>query len=184
MNRISDFGFKGIKIHPALQHICVDGEKAFEVYEQAEKNGLFLTFHTGVHWSRVSDYQPWRFDEVAYHFPKLAFSMEHIGGYCYFNETMAVLINNARPGQAPRVYGGFTTIFFHEGKHKLWYLSEQQRHDVIWLLGAEYVIYGMDSPYNRMEENKMAIESIMNMDITDEEKQLILGGNLKRALNI
>ena len=56
VNRISDFGFKGIKIHPALQHICVDGEKAFEVYEQAEKNGLFLTFHTGVHWSRVSDY--------------------------------------------------------------------------------------------------------------------------------
>ena len=42
----------------------------------------------------------------------------------------------------------------------------------------------MDYPYNRMEENKMAIESIMNMDITDEEKQLILGGNLKRALNI
>ena len=72
----------------------------------------------------------------------------------------------------------------HEGKHKLWYLSEQQRHDVIWLLGAEYVIYGMDYPYNRMEENKMAIEFIMNMDITDEEKQLILGGNLKRALNI
>lgn len=184
VNRISDYGFKGIKIHPALQHICVDGEKAFEVYEQAEKNGLFITFHTGVHWSRVSDYQPWRFDEVAYHFPKLAFSMEHIGGYCYFNETMAVLINNARPGQAPRVYGGFTTIFFHEGKHKLWYLSEQQRHDVIWLLGAEYVIYGMDYPYNRMEENKMAIESILNMDISDEEKQLILGGNLKRALDI
>lgn len=42
----------------------------------------------------------------------------------------------------------------------------------------------MDYPYNRMEENKMAIESITNMDITDEEKQLILGGNLKRALNI
>ena len=81
--------------------------------------------------------------------------MEHIGGYCYFNETMAVLINNARPGQALRVYGGFTTIFFHEGKHKLWYLSEQQRHDVIWLLGAEYVIYGIDYPYNRQDGDRV-----------------------------
>ena len=184
VDRIADYGFKGIKIHPALQHIRVDGEKAFEVYEQAEKYGLFITFHSGLHWARVYDYLPWRFDEVAYHFPKLCMSLEHIGGYCYFNETMAVLLNNVRRGQPPRVYGGFTTIFFHEGLHKVWYLNEQQRRDVIWLLGAEYVIYGLDYPYNKMEDNKMAIQSILDMDITDEEKQLILGGNLKRALNI
>ena len=69
VDRIADYGFKGIKIHPALQHIRVDGEKAFEVYEQAEKYGLFITFHSGLHWARVYDYLPWRFDEVAYHFP-------------------------------------------------------------------------------------------------------------------
>ena len=158
VRRIADFGFKGIKIHPAFQHISADGEKAFQVYEEAEKAGLFVTFHTGVHWARVSDYQPWRFDEVAYHFPKLRFSMEHIGGYCYFNETLAVLLNNAKPKQEPRVYGGLTTVFFREGLHKLWYLNDQQIKDLLWLLGPQYLTFGLDYPYNSIEENRYALQ--------------------------
>ena len=184
VKRIVDFGFKGIKIHPAFQHICVDGEKAFQVYEEAEKNGLFVSFHTGVHWARVLDYQPWRFDEVAYHFPRLRFSMEHIGGYCYFNETLAVLLNNARSNQAPRVYGGLTTVFFRDGRHKLWYLNHQQMMDLFWLLGAEYLTFGLDFPYNTIADNRAALDYLTSLDISDEDKALILGGNLKRALNI
>lgn len=184
VDRITDFGFKGIKIHPAFQHVCADGEKMLEVCARAEENGLFVTFHTGVHWARVSDYLPWRFDELAYHFPKLRFSMEHIGGYCYFNDTLAVLLNNALPGRPPRVYGGLTTVFFREGRHRLWYLSDQQIKDLLWQLGAEYLIFGLDFPYNTGAEIKFALDYIRNMELSDEGKQLILGGNLLRALNM
>ena len=33
------------------------GKELFEVYEEAEKQGLFLSFHTGLHWHRIADYQ-------------------------------------------------------------------------------------------------------------------------------
>ena len=57
VKRITELGLKGIKIHPAFQKIKIDGEKAFRVYRQAEKNGLILSFHTGVHWHRIAEYQ-------------------------------------------------------------------------------------------------------------------------------
>lgn len=81
---IYQLGFPGIKLHPAFQHFRIDGEKAFRVYAAAQERDLFLTFHTGIHWHRISDYNVLLFDEVAYHFKNLRFSMEHVGGYCFF----------------------------------------------------------------------------------------------------
>ena len=52
---IYQLGFPGIKLHPAFQHFRIDGEKAFRVYAAAQKRDLFLTFHTGIHWHRISD---------------------------------------------------------------------------------------------------------------------------------
>ena len=88
VKKIKDLGLYGIKIHPAAQEVKIDSPKLFEVYEEAEKQGLFISFHTGLHWHRISDYQMLLFDEVAYNFPKLRFSMEHIGGYSFFREAL------------------------------------------------------------------------------------------------
>ena len=64
VNRIADFGFRGIKLHPAYQEFNIMGDKACEVYSAAQENGLFLSFHTGLHWHRIADYQPLLFDEA------------------------------------------------------------------------------------------------------------------------
>ena len=63
VNRIADFGFRGIKLHPAYQEFNIMGDKACEVYSAAQENGLFLSFHTGLHWHRIADYQPLLFDD-------------------------------------------------------------------------------------------------------------------------
>ena len=55
VNRIADFGFRGIKLHPAYQEFNIMGDKACEVYSAAQENGLFLSFHTGLHWHRIAD---------------------------------------------------------------------------------------------------------------------------------
>lgn len=49
VNRIADFGFRGIKLHPAYQEFNIMGDKACEVYSAAQERGLFLSFHTGLH---------------------------------------------------------------------------------------------------------------------------------------
>ena len=76
VERIAALGMKGIKIHPAAQEINVMGDKARQVYEAAQREGLFLSFHTGIHWHRISDYNLLLFDEVAWHYPELKFSMD------------------------------------------------------------------------------------------------------------
>ena len=43
VKKIKDLGFYGIKIHPAAQEVNVAGKALFEVYEEAEKQGLFLS---------------------------------------------------------------------------------------------------------------------------------------------
>lgn len=184
VDRIADLGFRGIKLHPAYQKFAVDGEKAFEVYARAEELGMFLSFHTGVHWHRIRDYQVWRFDEVAYHFKKLRFSMEHLGGYCFFNEGLAVMLNNMHRGKdEPRIFAGLTSVFDPDA-NRAWHLSDDKIYDLIWQTGNTASIFGLDFPYNGTRKIKEAIDHLKNLDLPQQSKQLIFGGNLHRALGI
>lgn len=183
VRRIADLGMKGIKIHPAFQQIAVDGDKAFEVYAEAEKLGLFLSFHTGVHWHRIRDYQVWRFDEVAYHFKRLRFSMEHLGGYCFFQEGLAVMLNNMHRDEEPRIYAGLTSVFDPD-MNRAWNLSDEKIYDLIWQTGDKASIFGLDFPYNGEKEIKAAIEHLEGMNLSRETKQAIFGDNLYRALSL
>ena len=183
VDRIADLGFRGIKLHPAFQRFPVDGEQAFQVYARAEERGLMLSFHTGIHWHRIRDYQMLRFDEVAYNFPRLRFSMEHLGGYCFFNEGLAVMLNNTRPGTEPRVFAGLTSVF-DPGINRFWNLSDERIHDLLWQAGDRSSIFGLDFPYNGEKEIRAAIEHLANLDIPEESKQRILGGNLRRILGV
>ena len=80
--QIKDYGFKGIKMHPAHQKFAIMSDKAQEVYKEAEETGLIISFHTGTHWHRIRDYYVKLFDEVAYNFKNLHFTMEQV--YKYF----------------------------------------------------------------------------------------------------
>ena len=120
--QIADLGLRGIKLHPAYQQFKVNGERAYQVYEAAERCGLFLSFHTGVHWHRLSDYTMLLFDDLTYDFPNLKFSMEHIGGYCFFKEAVAVIANRRGNAADPHVFAGWTSIY----DKGLWYISDAE----------------------------------------------------------
>lgn len=183
VKHIASLGFKGIKIHPAAQEINVMGEKAQRVYATAEELGLFLSFHTGLHWHRIKDYNILLFDEVAWNFPKLRFSMEHMGGYSFFREALLVMNNNSRSGE--HVYGGWTSINMNKnGLPDYWSLSDEELRTLIHQNGYEKSIFGLDFPYKKAPYINSSIERIMNLDIPEEAKPAILGNNLKRVLGI
>lgn len=181
VKKIKDLGFAGIKVHPAYQKVKVDGEECFAMYEAAQQEDLFLSFHTGIHWYRISQYNLLLFDEVAWHFPKLRFSMEHVGGYCFFNEAVAVMLNNGRGGKS-NVFAGLTSVFDRD-MNKFWYQSDERIKDLIWLTGEKNSIFGLDYPYNQKERIAEAIAHVEGMDIPESAKDAILGGNLRRELN-
>ena len=187
VKEIKELGFKGIKIHPAAQEVKVDGRELFEVYAEAEKQGLFVSFHTGLHWHRIKDYSMLLFDEVAFNFPNLKFSMEHVGGYSFFREALLVMNNNSRKGN--NIYAGLTSISMEEdslgiSRQGAWSITDDDLCTLIHQTGEKNSIFGLDFPYKNVEYTKKAIERIKNLPITEEAKKGILGENLKEALDI
>lgn len=182
VDEIAALGFPGIKLHPAFQKFKVDGDPARRVYARAEELGLFLSFHTGTHWHRIRDYNMLLFDEVAYSFPKLRFSMEHVGGYCFFSEAMAVLINN-KHADICNVYAGLTSVFDNDA-NRFWYLNPGRINDLLHLVGARQCVFGLDFPYNGTDKVKEAIAAIKALPLCEEDKAGIFGGNLARVLNL
>lgn len=187
VKEIKELGFKGIKVHPAAQEVKVDGRELFEVYAEAEKQGLFISFHTGLHWHRIKDYSMLLFDEVAYNFPDLKFSMEHVGGYSFFKEALLVMNNNSRKGN--NIYAGLTSVAMETDalgntRSGAWSLTDDEICDLIHQTGEENSIIGLDFPYKNVEYTKNAIERIKNLPITENAKKGILGENLMKALNL
>lgn len=183
VEQIADLGFKGIKLHPPYQEFVIDGAPAFEVYEKAQELGLFLSFHSGMHWHRLRDNLVLLFDEVAWNFPKLRFSMEHIGGYHFFTDALAVMCNNSRGGTQPRVFAGWTSVDNSNGAGA-WALSDEQLKTVILQTGEDRSIFGVDFPYNNAESIKRDIARIKNMDLSEECKEKILGKTLEKILSV
>jgi len=176
---IAILGLRGIKMHPAVQGIDLLGTQAREVYAAAEKLGLFVSFHTGLHWARLRDHRPLLFDELNWDYPKLRFSMEHIGGYAFFREAMAVLANGENG------YAGWTSVEpGSNGVPGVWSLSNMDLCAVAHQLGPERSIFGMDFPYKKKSEIKAAIERFNALPISDEAKAGLFGENLKRVLRV
>lgn len=183
VDEIAQLGFRGIKLHPAYQHFHVFGPEAREVYARAEELGLFLSFHTGVHFDRIAHYDVLLFDEIAWHYRKLRFSMEHIGGYSFVRPALAVLANNDHDKEHPQVYGGFTSIFETE-RNYLWYLSPEERALAVRMAGENGILFGLDFPYNDVAKIRQGIEAVLAMDVSETCKEKILGGNLRGILGI
>jgi predicted TIM-barrel fold metal-dependent hydrolase len=187
VRRIAELELKGIKLHPNIQQFDVVGERAMEIYAAAEEHRLFLTFHTGVHHYRLKHYSVLAFDEIAWNFPRLHFSMEHIGGYHFFSEALAVIFNNIpfppRPDLPPRVYGGLVSVFQRDYL-PFWYMPPERMIEAIRQVGAERLIFGMDFPYNMEENVKMGLKAVEALPLDAKQRELILGGNLRRELGL
>lgn len=186
VKKIADLGLKGIKIHPAAQEVKINSPELFEVYEEAREQGLFISFHTGLHWHRISDYQMLLFDEVAYNFPKLRFSMEHIGGYSFFRDALLIMNNNSRC-EIPHVYAGWTSIAMETDemgntRQGAWSLTDDDLCTLIHQAGYKTSIFGLDTPYKGIEQTQQAIDRIKNLPITEEAKHAILGDNLREII--
>ena len=179
VKQIHDLGFKGVKVHPAFQSLKVNGEKAYQIYEQAERLGLFVSFHTGLHWHRISDYQMLLFDDITWDFPNLNFSLEHVGGYSMFRLALLVMCNNKKN---PHVFAGLTSVEPENGHLGPWTLTDEELETLIYQTGDDRTMFGLDFPYKGIDYVKSAMARIRRLNISDEAKANILGGTLERML--
>lgn len=181
VRHIADLGFRGIKLHPPAQKFAIFGDWAKEAYQAMEELGLVADFHLGVHWYRLKDYDPLGCDEIAWHYPQLKMVYEHVGGWHYYRQVLAVITNNKFRGN--HLYAGIASVLNKESQ-RYWYLGPEGLEDCRWQIGSDLLIYGLDFPYNRAPEIASDLEQIRALPWPQEEIDALLGGNLKRLLGL
>lgn len=185
VDQIKELGLKGIKMHPNAQEFDILCPAAMRAYDAAQEQGLFITFHSGVHQYRIAHYNVLKFDEVAYNFPNLRFSLEHVGGWAFFHEALAVITNNIPyppiPGRRCRVYAGLTSIFTPDFI-RMWYMPRERLLELIAQAGPEQLIFGLDFPYNLEENTRKGLQTIAELGLDERAQRLILGENLREVI--
>jgi predicted TIM-barrel fold metal-dependent hydrolase len=185
VRRCKNLGLRGLKLHPNGQGFDILSPQLFEVYDVAQGLGMFLSFHTGVHRSHLKDMVVLRFDEIAWNFPRLKFSMEHVGGYHFFHEALAVIFNHVPPPWETgvcNVFAGLASVFTQE-RNRFWYLSNERLKELAAQVGVRQLIFGLDFPYNTEPETMKGLETIRSL-FTPAEQEQILGDNLRRELGL
>lgn len=163
---IKELGLPGIKLHPDYQSTRFDDIRYKRIVEEATRLGLVVLVHAGVDIG---------LPEPVHCTPKMAREMldevqpeqmilAHYGGYALWDEVEEYLV-----GQ--KVY--FDTAYT-EGK-----ISEEQFLRILKHHGADKILFGTDSPWCGQKET---VETIKALPISQEDKDLILGGNAARML--
>jgi predicted TIM-barrel fold metal-dependent hydrolase len=165
--RIKDNAF-GIKLQTEFQLFYADGEEAFHIYEELEKLSLPVLFHCGVELSSKGEVRssPSRILNVLNKFPGLKVICAHMGGYLMWEDALSKL--------------GGKNVYF-DTSDSIREMSADLREKFFAKHGFDKILYGSDFP---LEYPKTETDFIKNLNISEENKEKILGGNIKKLLNL
>ncbi len=153
------YGFRVLKVHQCFHHFPSDGPEIRELAQFARERRLPIFFH---HYSRKDAHDLLAL--VAGH-PGTTFIIGHLLGLDVFMSGEKAKLEN---------------VYFDISPPNL--IPEFFVHEALGFFGAARLLLGSDTPYGR-DNLKKNIERVLRLDIPDEEKRLILGGNMQRLLN-
>ena len=164
-------GMVGAKVHPPVHGIRLDDPALDDFWAAANEMHLPIHLHTGVHGGLLRNYRPLLLDEIAHRFPDLTIIIDHLGGYAFFNEALAVLQNNSN------LYAGMTQV---SGRAAPYTITDERLRVLIETVGPQRMIYGLDYPWN--PDNKQAllddIAWVRGWGLSDQHTEAVLGGNI------
>ena len=172
VRKLKEGGFKGVKLHPAANEFFPDDKKMFPLYEEVGEDMIVL-FHAGAFWfdGREPQYAaPRRIARVLDNFPKMKVIAPHFGGFMMLDESQEFLI-----GRNSYIDAAWTPTIRLIGSPSL--VTE-----IIRKHGLEKVLYGSDFPFNKSPRGE--IDYILNLPLSDAEKEGILGENARRLLDL
>ena len=163
VERVISMGAKGIKLHPDFQKFYIDDENVFKIYRVVH-NKLPILFHVGD--NRYEFSAPKRCAKVAKLFPDLKVIAAHFGGYHRWDEV--------------HVYKGLDNVYY-DTCSALFMLSPQEAVDIMGELGVDRFFFSSDYP---MWDHQDEFESVMKLDLTEEEREGVFYKNAERVLGI
>ena len=159
-----DLGLKGVKLHPDIQRFKLDDHRCLKIYELLEGR-VPLLLHTG---DKRFDYSnPNRLIPVLEIYKNLTVIGAHFGGYSIWEE-------------AAQQLAGFPNLYV-DCSSTMFALDDEVVVRLIRLYGAERVLFGTDYP---MWSPAAEVEHFMRLELTGEERELILHRNAERLFGL
>jgi len=182
-DKVENFGAKGIKIYPGLGRYFPSDPLLYPVYETAIKLEIPVISHGGLFPADKEYTAPRNFVEVFKNFPNLKFIIAHLGRV-YYDEILDISekfpnvyfdTSSAIPGDANG------NILRKAEKFLGPLLSDDEAVNLIRKIGVERVMFGSDYPWFHPGYD---VKRILNLQLSETEKQKILGLNARNVIKL
>jgi uncharacterized protein len=175
-------GLVGVKLYPVADGYLLSDKRCYPLFEAAARTGMFVIIHYGVtigYNSNLAYANPLDLHVVARDFPEVSFVVAHFGAG-FMRE--ALMLAYQQENVAFDTSGSNNWLRTQPEKMSLYQVFERFLEGA----GPERILFGSDSTnfprgyrLNVLEEQ---LEIIEDLPITDEQRALILGGNLQRLI--
>lgn len=161
--RVEEQGFSALKMNSLDDDYRFDDRRLLDpVLKTAVDLGILLYFHTGDRHGETC--QPKMIGDIAIDFPEAAFNIGHVGYPAWTDQIIPTL--KRAPNAHVETAGVFLPIFLQ---------------GVVDAVGASRVLIGSNGPNSPIELPHVMVNKYMNK-LSDDDKALIVGGNLMRVL--
>lgn len=176
---VRDMGFKGLKLHPPIQGFAPSDPRIFPTIRKAIELDVPILIHTGVIYiqhARIRFGDPLEIDDLALAVPEAKIVMAHgdpLGPHA------------AMVGKHPNVYMD-TSIHFATFARLIPGLGETiiMRHVTGITPVQDKVMFGSDTAPTVLERFAENLEPIKALNVPDDVKSKLLGGNAARLLKL
>lgn len=172
-------GLIGLKLYPPIQRFLPNDRALYPIYEKAAELGLPILFHFGITVAAFYDLtyaNPLPLSAPVKEFPEVTFIIAHFGAG-FFRETLFLAYHTEN------VYvdtsGTNNWREYHPGNPSL----EEVFRDTLRAFGPSRILFGTDSTFfggYRQHILAEQVEILRRLDLSEEDRQLILGGNARR----
>lgn len=158
-NKFAEWNFNGVKLHQCWESFSIDSNffKEIALWSESHDIPLFIHMYSDKDVNEIIEYKK--------EHPSLKLIVAHLFGLELF------------------IGAGFkdNNLYFDISPVQL--VSTKRIIDAIKFYGADKIIFGTDSPYGK-DYSRKNIERVITLDISESEKESILGKNINQLLNL
>ena len=168
LEHIAELNLPGIKMHPEFQEFYVDEPIILDIVKKCEKLNFLVLFHSGADMGYLPPVHctPQRLRTVLDKTGCRNIIAAHFGAFLMWDDVDKYLI-----GTSVMMDTSMTSGF----------LDKEKCADMIKRHGADKVLFGSDSPW---QGQKTALDYLLSLNLSDEEKELIKHKNAERLLSL
>ncbi len=177
LNRcVRDFGAKGLKLHPSMQHFRADDTALLApLMHNVEVLNIPVLMHSWGWFGEDGEAAPTRIMTLARTFPAVTFIMAHFGGMRFMD--LLPLSRLRQLGQLDNLYVDLAIILFDLAKSPMWPFLRWTLESI----GLDRVLLGSDFPDYSLAGTLSLVHSL---GLDKQRMNLVLGDNAIRLFGL